>query len=1189
MARPDVPPARVASLTAVALLALLAAAAPAQLDADFTATPVSGVNPLVVDFTDATTGGTVLGWSWTFGDGGVSSEQHPQHTYTAPGSYTVALTVFAIGDFDFVQKNDLIMVTAAPLVADFSATPVTGVNPLQVAFTDTSTGGTTTAWQWDFGDGATSMAQNPQHTYEAATTTSFTVTLTAWIGQQQDTVVMTDLITVDPAPLVADFTASPTAGVNPLVVAFTDTSTGATVTNWLWDFGDGWGSIQQNPVHQYDAPGDYTVSLTALVGPQSDTIVKRDHISVDPAPLVVDFSASVTAGENPLTVDFTDLSSGATGTGWSWDFGDGGTSPLQNPTHTYTLPGVHDVSLTVSVGQQDETVVKTGFIDVAHASLDRPLFNARTYLAGDGPFGLAADDVDGDGVPDVLVVNEIQDAVTSLLGQGEGGLEFVGDFAVANGPRDIALADLDGDGLVDLATASSNGAQVTVLFGGGDGSFGNGVTKTLGAWMRAVAAGDVDGDGDQDLVAAASLLDKVFILLNDGAGNLATGASYTVNGLNPEALALEFVDGDAILDIVALNVGSSKFEGQSVTVLLGNGDGTYTFGPGFFPLGYVLHNAMALADYDGDGNLDLAASRRTPDGVYVATGLGDGGFVMGANILLPVGASPRDIATGDLEGDGELDLVTADYGTDSVSVLPGEGGGAFAYGRSYAVGRGPYAVEIVDADGDGALDVVSANNVSDTVTVLRGTGTGALLSNRTFTTGEEPVSVAVGDFDRDGVQDLATADQDDDSVSILLGLGDGGFVLAASYPVGRSPGSVVAADFDDDGVQDLAVATYLDHGVTVLLGQGDGSFVVRGSFATGSGPRDIGIGDFDGDETLDLVTVNALSNSVSTLLGLGDGGFSSGVSIRVGAWPTGVAVADLDGDDAQDLAITESVAGSATILSGDGAGGFTSFGSMPVGSGPFDVAAADLDGDGVQDLVTANNGGSSLGILWGLGGGAFSPVEPVALPSLLPLTIRVVDIDGDGHLDLVHGNQGVDAVGVLLGDGQGGFTDNGLFGAGAVAFGLATGDFDADGRTDIVTANSDQDTVSILLNQLDTWTNLGSGLPGIDGIPYLSGNGTLETGSPGSLALDDAAPLAPAVLFASVFSTPSPFKCGTLVPVPALASVALTTHVDGKFELGWPSWPAGLTGQSLYVQYAIQDAAAVCGVSLSNALRADVP
>ncbi|HZJ70720.1 MAG TPA: hypothetical protein VFF36_07280, partial [Planctomycetota bacterium] len=123
----------------------------------------------------------------------------------------------------------------------------------------------------------------------------------------------------------------------------------------------------------------------------------------------------------------------------------------------------------------------------------------------------------------------------------------------------------------------------------------------------------------------------------------------------------------------------------------------------------------------------------------------------------------------------------------------------------------------------------------------------------------------------------------------------------------------------------------------------------------------------------------------------------------------------------------------------------------------------------------------------------------------------------------------------------------------------------------------------------DPWTDLGGGLPGFFGLPNLVGTGDLGPGTPGSLQLTNATPERPAMLFISAASTPLPFKCGTLVPVPALVQIPLLTNISGAISLGWSSWPAGLSGFSLYFQYAIKDVVAVCGVSLSNALRADVP
>ncbi len=196
------------------------------------------------------------------------------------------------------------------------------------------------------------------------------------------------------AQLTADFMASPTAGDNPLTVQFTDTTTGAPPPlSWLWDFGDGSGSSQQHPVHIYETPGSYTVSLFVVTLPlATDTEVKPDFIVVDVAPIVPDFTADPTAGTVALTVDFTDTStSGVPTTAWTWDFGDGAASTEQHPSHTYTAAGTYDVSLTVSTATQlPETVSKPGLITVAAAD-PQPDFTAAPTQ---GFFSLAVDFTD---------------------------------------------------------------------------------------------------------------------------------------------------------------------------------------------------------------------------------------------------------------------------------------------------------------------------------------------------------------------------------------------------------------------------------------------------------------------------------------------------------------------------------------------------------------------------------------------------------------------------------------------------------------------------------------------------------------------------------------------------------------------------------------------------------------------------
>ncbi|MDD1654038.1 MAG: PKD domain-containing protein [Methanomicrobiales archaeon] len=245
-------------------------------------------------------------------------------------------------------------------MAAFTATPTTGQIPLSVTFTDQSTN-TPTSWSWNFGDGDTSTVQNPSHSYSAIGT--YTVTLTSTNAGGSDSEVKTSYITVTPPPAGAAFTnATPTSGVAPLSVTFTDQSTN-TPTSWSWNFGDGGTSTSQNPAHSYATPGTYSVSLTVTNAGGGDTITLADYVTVRPPAPVAAFSMTPTSGAIPLSVAFTDASTGFPAS-WSWAFGDGGTSTSQNPTHSYTTPGIYTVTLTVTNAGGSDSETKADAVSV---------------------------------------------------------------------------------------------------------------------------------------------------------------------------------------------------------------------------------------------------------------------------------------------------------------------------------------------------------------------------------------------------------------------------------------------------------------------------------------------------------------------------------------------------------------------------------------------------------------------------------------------------------------------------------------------------------------------------------------------------------------------------------------------------------------------------------------------------------
>ena len=341
--------------------------------AGFTASPTSGTAPLVVGFSD-TSSGSVSSWSWTFGDGATSSSQNPSHTYTTAGTYTVSLTVTGPGGSDTTTQTNLVTVAEPAPTASFTGTPTSGTAPLAVSFSDTS-GGNVTSWSWTFGDGATSTAQNPGHTYTSVG--AYTVSLTVTGPGGSDTLTRTNYINVGDVAPTAGFSGTPLSGVAPLVVGFTDSSTGS-VSTYSWSFGDGGSSSAQNPSHTYTSAGTYSVSLTVTGPGGSDTLTRSSYVVVTAPPVAptAGFSATPTSGTTPLAVGFSDASTGDI-TSWSWTFGDGGTSTTSNPSHTYTAAGSYTVSLTVSGPAGSDTLTLTNLITVN----DPPVGGKKYYMS----------------------------------------------------------------------------------------------------------------------------------------------------------------------------------------------------------------------------------------------------------------------------------------------------------------------------------------------------------------------------------------------------------------------------------------------------------------------------------------------------------------------------------------------------------------------------------------------------------------------------------------------------------------------------------------------------------------------------------------------------------------------------------------------------------------------------------------
>lgn len=331
----------------------------------------------VVTFTNQTTfapGWFATDWFWQFRPNATSTLENPNPVlYPAQGSFTVTLRVTATNGTEVVVEEAvrtgfIVVANREAPTALFEANNRSPIVNNPVFFEDRSFPGTApiTSWMWDFGDGGTSRQQNPTHTYTLGG--PFNVSLRVTSNHGTDVLVRESFINVIVRPPVADFTVDNRMPVVGEVIQFRDESEpgSAPITSWLWNFGDGGTSTQQNPVKVYTEPGVFSVRLTVTTIHGEDTETKPAFITVGTLPPIADFTVD---NRRPLvgdTVTFIDTSDGRTApvTEWFWDFGDGTTSTLEQPTHVYTSTGTFDVSLRVTTAHGEDFILKEDFIGV---------------------------------------------------------------------------------------------------------------------------------------------------------------------------------------------------------------------------------------------------------------------------------------------------------------------------------------------------------------------------------------------------------------------------------------------------------------------------------------------------------------------------------------------------------------------------------------------------------------------------------------------------------------------------------------------------------------------------------------------------------------------------------------------------------------------------------------------------------
>jgi hypothetical protein len=786
------------------------------------------------------------------------------------------------------------------------------------------------------------------------------------------------------------------------------------------------------------------------------------------------------------------------------------TASPESVVDEYLKAGTYSLLISAAAGAESLSLSLT--LTPAFNSVEPPPFAYQTSGAL-----LVAGDFSGNGIEDIATPNGV------YLGLGDGAFASspisLGLPDVIANYNDMVAADFTGNGILDLALTDDFTDTVVILLGNGNGTFQPPLSFGAGPDPVSLVAGDFNDDGKLDLAVAddggfspisgTRTGGCISLLLGNGDGTFQPATTIAAES-DPNSLVAGDFTGDGNLDLAVADEGVLNYltlssSGGGVSVLLGNGDGTFQ-PPRQYAVGYTV-GSITEGDFTGDGRTDLAFTGVNNDddvsGVCVLLGVGDGTFQ--PPTIYAAGTSAGFVLAGDFSGEGKLDLAFVGGSNDNeLLLLDGDGDGTFEPPKliSPLAIAGELPLAAADFNGDGRLDLAIDAAVPQGFEILLGNGDGSFESSaQSQSTEVTPPSTTTADFNGDGTLDVATVNSATGEVSVLLGNGDGTFQTVDTFPGGLSPDGtheyapVVAGDFNGDGRADLAVG--VSDGVAILLGDGDATFQPATTYNVGFDPTDIVAGVFSHNGFFDLSVIGSKtdadgesSGELAILMGNGDGTFQRAVDYPLGSSvePTQIVTGDFTGTGPLDLAVLcNNRLLTVAVFLGNGDGTFQSpvnynyFAGSPLNFENSDsIAVGDFTGNGVLDLVVSadydapfRGGGIAMNtftILMGNGDGTFQPAQTLVMPPDVnlqnsPGPTAAGDFNGDGRDQLVFDDVDSGAVYVLSVNSDATAEIVGSY-ATYTTPSLSVGDFTGSGRMDLALI-SGPDSVVVLLDNDD--------------------------------------------------------------------------------------------------------------------------
>ncbi len=661
------------------------------------------------------------------------------------------------------------------------------------------------------------------------------------------------------------------------------------------------------------------------------------------------------------------------------------------------------------------------------------------------------------------------------------------------------VADLNGDRHPEVIFSNVVWDSLTIYDADGTGAFAVRPQISVPDMPRHVAVGDVTGDGSQDLVCCSTLTNSIVVLPNDGFGNFAAFQTHAV-GDAPYGCALADLDADGDLDVAV-----AHFNSHDIGIMINDGTGSFT--TTFVPLPQNSEKPVWIdaGDMDRDGDLDLVSGNLETDDLSVLLNDGSAGFTFLGSY--PAGGEqPERIALADMDGDAILDVVSVNVVSGTASVVPGLGDGSLGTPRVTGfLGQFPHGLQVVDLDGDIDLDAVVPVRGANAWRPLWNDGNGSLIPGELYPGGSHCHTIGAADWDEDGDIDVVA-----------------GFAISQNAYLYRNSAAPSVASVEPPRHSIVPAGSLNELTIDFSTGLapvslGPGAFRVEG---TQSGPVTIAVGWSEMDNRVTLTPTHSflpgervrvtVTNDVNSATGIpfqghtyefmvggaaAQGVFQAQPSIALpGDDPLDIVASDFDGDLRPDLAIATFLSDEVTLVMSGGGGLPSIVSTVPVESGPSALWAGELDGNGEPDLAVVNIVAGSISVLHNSGG---TLLVSTSVPlSGAPFAITGGDLDRDGDTDLVVSELGPDGLEIFWNDGSGLFAGSLFLATQGPTLDAALFDLNGDGFLDIVAVDGFSSRVEVFIGDGAGFESVGTwdvGTTPLDVLPWdFQGDGIVD-------------------------------------------------------------------------------------------------